>query len=228
MILRTRRWPTTVLVGVLFGCAHAADGETAGPATDRTGMVGVAGGRLYFETGGQGDPVVLLHGGGLDLRMWDGVWPDLARNHHVIRYDLRAHGRSTAAFPGDGVADLRALLDSLGIGTTSLVGLSMGSGVALEFAARYPARVQRLVLVSLSGPRDPADAPALLEKAATIRVPTLVLRGESDERAAAFQIADAIPGAQTAVITGAGHLPNLDQPARFVSAVERFLRGLHP
>ncbi|MFE0102908.1 alpha/beta fold hydrolase [Streptomyces sp. NPDC059009] len=53
------------------------------------------GGQLWAERGGTGSPVVLLHGAGMDSRLWDAVVPGLSRRHDVIRYDARGLGRST-------------------------------------------------------------------------------------------------------------------------------------
>jgi pimeloyl-ACP methyl ester carboxylesterase len=107
------------------------------------------GSRIYYEESGPADAptVVLLHDGLLDSATWDQVWPQLVRRHHVVRYDRRGMGRSDpprAAFiPTE---DLRALLDSLGIASATLVGSSSGSGLAIDFAIRHPDRVDRLVL----------------------------------------------------------------------------------
>ncbi|MFF7990297.1 alpha/beta fold hydrolase [Kitasatospora xanthocidica] len=119
------------------------------------------GGRLWAERGGSGSPVVLLHGSGMDSRLWDAVLPELARHHDVIRYDARGLGRSDRPErPFDDVADLRAVLDHFGLASAALVGLSMGGETALDFALAHPGRVTALALVgaSVSGhdwPQDP-------------------------------------------------------------------------
>ncbi|MCX5195374.1 alpha/beta fold hydrolase [Streptomyces sp. NBC_00249] len=119
------------------------------------------GGRLWAERNGTGSPVVLLHGAGMDSRLWDGVVAELARHHDVIRYDARGLGRSTPpGEPFSDVEDLRAVLDHFGLRRASLVGLSMGGETALDFALAHPERVTALALVgaSVSGhvwPRSP-------------------------------------------------------------------------
>nr|BFD91992.1 alpha/beta hydrolase [Kitasatospora sp. Xyl93] len=109
------------------------------------------GGRLWAERRGTGSPVVLLHGAGMDSRLWDAVAPALSRHHDVIRYDARGLGRSSSperAF--DDVADLGAVLDHAGLRSAALVGLSMGGETALDFALAHPGRVTALGLVGAS------------------------------------------------------------------------------
>ncbi|GEB54739.1 alpha/beta fold hydrolase [Streptomyces gardneri] len=109
------------------------------------------GGRLWAERSGTGTPVVLLHGAGMDSRLWDAVVPELARHHDVIRYDARGLGRSTPpSEPFGDVEDLRAVLDHFGLRRAALVGLSMGGETALDFALAHPERVAALALVGAS------------------------------------------------------------------------------
>ncbi|MER7579922.1 alpha/beta fold hydrolase [Kitasatospora sp. NPDC097691] len=118
------------------------------------------GGRLWAARGGSGSPVVLLHGSGMDSRLWDGVLPELARHHDVIRYDARGLGRSTEPErPFDDVEDLCAVLDHFGLASAALVGLSMGGETALDFTLAHPDRVTALALVgaSVSGHDWPAS-----------------------------------------------------------------------
>jgi 3-oxoadipate enol-lactonase len=122
--------------------------------TVQSGYVEIEGGRLYYEDLGRGDPVVLIHGGFLDRRMWDPQFEVFARRFRVIRYDVRGHGLS----PTDSVTfadheDLRRLLDALEIPTATIVGLSMGGQIAVDFALSNPGRVSALVLAGpgLSG-----------------------------------------------------------------------------
>lgn len=106
--------------------------------------------QTYYEDIGQGEPVVFIHGFSLDHRMWQGQM-EFAKQYRVVRYDVRGHGRSVAEPPwtaGDQVADLLALLDHLKIQRAHLVGLSMGGGIAVNFALAHPERVKSLVLVA--------------------------------------------------------------------------------
>jgi len=121
----------------------------------------------FYEDSGDGPPVVLVHGYGADLRLWDAQVPALVEaGFRVIRPDVRGHGRSL--IPPDGYtyenysADLRDLLDrlnierpateSLSLESAHVVGLSMGGGIALQFALDHPQRVLSLTLVDSALP----------------------------------------------------------------------------
>jgi pimeloyl-ACP methyl ester carboxylesterase len=109
---------------------------------------------LWAEQRGAGTPVVLLHGAGMDSRLWDPVFPVLAKHCRVIRYDARGLGRSAPpSGPFSDVADLRAILDRFGVSRAALVGLSMGGETAVDFTLAHPNRVSALALIgtSLSG-----------------------------------------------------------------------------
>jgi len=127
----------------------------------QTGFVDVEGARLYYEAAGQGEPVVLIHGGFLDRRMWDGQFETFARSHRVIRYDVRAHGLSqTDSVTFADHEDLHDLLAALDIPRATFIGLSMGGQIAIDFALTYPQMTRALVLVGsgLSGyPFDSED-----------------------------------------------------------------------
>ncbi|HTB88631.1 MAG TPA: alpha/beta fold hydrolase [Steroidobacteraceae bacterium] len=105
------------------------------------------GGWLQYATAGEGDPVVFIHGFGLDLNMWDPQWSAFAERHRVIRYDMRGYGGSSVPEgPYSHVDDLLALIDFLGTGPVHLVGLSLGGRVALRVAAAHPEAVRSLTL----------------------------------------------------------------------------------
>ncbi|MFE5508218.1 alpha/beta fold hydrolase [Amycolatopsis japonica] len=113
------------------------------------GRIQVENGELAYEIRGEGDPVVLLHGGMLDSRMWDAEMRELGRHHTVIRYDARGHGESsTPTERFRHYEDLRALMTALELPRTSLVGLSGGGRIAVDFALTYPELVENLVLVA--------------------------------------------------------------------------------
>jgi 3-oxoadipate enol-lactonase len=121
---------------------------------------------VLVEGDDEGEPVVLLHGHALDLRVWDDQATALARaGYRVIRYDQRGHGGSGSP-PcgyrlGDHAADLGALLRHLGAAPAHVVGLSKGGGIALETALRDRAAVRSLVLVAPLVPDFPLS-PELL------------------------------------------------------------------
>lgn len=114
------------------------------------------GGRLRYSTAGAGEPVVLIHGLGLDAAMWDPQWPVLQRAFRTIRYDVRGFGDSTLPQgPYSHSADLLELLDFLDARPAHVVGLSMGGQLALRFALEHAGAVRSLTLIdaALSGYR---------------------------------------------------------------------------
>jgi 3-oxoadipate enol-lactonase len=113
---------------------------------------------LWHEDTGEGAPLVLLHQGVVDSRIWDPVMPLLAERHRVIRYDQRGFGRSPMPDgPYSVVADLISVLEDAGIETAALVGASRGGGIALTTALEHPDRVSALVLVGTGLPGRPID-----------------------------------------------------------------------
>lgn len=105
------------------------------------------GASLHYTLAGQGDPLVFIHGFGLDAAMWDAQWPVFAQHHRVIRYDMRGYGSSSLpAGPYSHVDDLLALIDSFSARPVHLVGLSLGGRVALRVAALHPEAVRSLTL----------------------------------------------------------------------------------
>ncbi|SHH69632.1 alpha/beta fold hydrolase [Streptomyces sp. 3214.6] len=115
----------------------------------------VHGYRRAFRMAGEGPALVLIHGIGDSSKTWAGLIPDLARNHTVIAPDLLGHGASDKPRADYSVAayanGLRDLLSTLGVESATLVGHSLGGGVAMQFAYQFPERTERLVLVSAGG-----------------------------------------------------------------------------
>jgi len=112
----------------------------------------VTNGSIHCEILGQGHPVILIHGGFGDRRMWDQQFQELAAHYLVVRYDHRGFGRSS--FPDQlysPVEDLLRLMEELKIQQAHVVGNSIGGSLALDFALQYPERVNRMVLVA-AGP----------------------------------------------------------------------------
>ena len=107
------------------------------------------GARIHYERAGEGMPVILLHAGVADLRMWDPQVPAFARQFDVIRPEMRGFGKSDLPpRPWSARADLLALMDELGLKPAHLVGCSMGGSLALDFALDHAERVSKLVLVA--------------------------------------------------------------------------------
>jgi pimeloyl-ACP methyl ester carboxylesterase len=182
-----------------------------------TGHVKLAGGvtavlerpgaRLVYEVSGDGPAVVLIHGFGLDMRMWDPQVGPLAARFRVVRYDCRGFGASGPFDPGvpyTHAGDLVALLDHLGIDGAVLAGLSFGGRVAgypgQHWLGQDPHRETRRPLDVLEG----------------IAVPALVAVGERDApgfREMSAVLARRIPGAAYHLVADAGHMVTMEQPA---------------
>jgi pimeloyl-ACP methyl ester carboxylesterase len=117
----------------------------------------------YLEAG-DGPVLLLVHGMGGSFHNWDEVIEPLARAHTVIAPDLPGHGTSEAGSGdysvGSLAASLRDLLAALGHERATLVGHSLGGGVAMQFSYQFPEMVERLVLVS-SGGLGPEVSPVL-------------------------------------------------------------------
>src|SRR2546421_10126479 len=111
--------------------------------------------RISYLPAGEGPVLLLVHGIASDSQTWRAALPLLARRATVIAPDLPGHGTS-AKTPGDYslgslASSLRDLLIKLGHERATLVGHSLGGGVAMQFAYMFPERTERLVLVSSGG-----------------------------------------------------------------------------
>ena len=108
--------------------------------------------KLYYETHGTGRPMILLHGGLGSGEMFGPVLPQLAERHQVVTVDLQGHGRTADIDRPIDVrlmaGDIAALIDQLGLASPDVVGYSLGGGVALQTAVKFPKKVRRLVVVS--------------------------------------------------------------------------------
>ncbi len=114
----------------------------------KTSTASINGATLYYELVGEGEPLVLVHAGIADSRMWDAQIEVFAQRYRVIRYDMRGFGKTAMVKgPYSHHEDLRSLLDYLGVRRAHLVGCSMGGATVLDFALRFPERVAALVLV---------------------------------------------------------------------------------
>jgi pimeloyl-ACP methyl ester carboxylesterase len=267
---------------------------------------------LAYVTGGQGPAVFLIHGIGGDWHTWEPVLDGLARQHQVVAVDLPGHGSSSKS-AGDyslgALANaLRDLGGALGIERATVVGHSLGGGVAMQFSYQFPERCERLVLVSsgglgpdvglilraaalpgsdlflsLTAPpfrslvnlaasvgrglrlRPAADAEfyartyaALSDRdtraafLGTLRgvvgtrgqlvdardrlylaehMPALIVWGERDAMlpvAHGREAHEAMPGSRLEIFDDAGHLPQLDDPERFVATLQDFVATTEP
>lgn len=121
------------------------------PASFKTEIVNADGARLYVRVGGSGPAVVLIHGFGDTGDMWTPLAVALAKDHRVIVPDLRGMGLSSKPAGGydkkTQAGDIRAILDQLGVDQAEIVGHDIGTMVAYAYAARYPGKTTKLVVI---------------------------------------------------------------------------------
>lgn len=112
-------------------------------------VVPIGGAKFAGEEAGQGETIVFIHAGVADRRMWRDQLAGLSDRYHCIAYDARGAGQTTS--PNESFydyKDLHALLDTLDVGTVTLVGCSNGGAIAIDFALAWPERVCSLVLMA--------------------------------------------------------------------------------
>jgi len=117
-----------------------------------SGYADVNGIKLYHEIYGQGEPLVLLHGGLMTIGEMVTPLEPLAKTHQVIAVELQGHGRTAdtdrpLSFETMG-DDIAALLNQLNISRADIVGLSLGAAVGLRTAIQHPEKIRRLVVIS--------------------------------------------------------------------------------
>jgi pimeloyl-ACP methyl ester carboxylesterase len=121
-------------------------------AAVQSGFAPINGAQLYYEVAGEGSPVVFVHAGVADHRLWDDQFALLAQQYKVVRYDMRGFGKSE---PVEGEfahrEDLYELMKFLGIERAHLIGCSMGGGFSMDVALNHPDMAASLTMVC-SGP----------------------------------------------------------------------------
>lgn len=121
------------------------------PKIDRDGVA------IHYEVHGSGPPLLLTHGFSSTSAMWQGQVDALSREHQLILWDMRGHGRSD--YPDDPraysetltVADMAAILDAVGAERAIIGGLSLGGYMSLAFYRAHPERVRALLIID-TGP----------------------------------------------------------------------------
>ena len=195
MLSKRPVWPLALLLlatGLLLA-AGCSDGETPEPAAAEatvatlhselepsdSGFADANGARLYYEVYGEGEPLLLIMGLGANHLSWTLQIPVYAREFQVIVFDNRGTGQSS--FPQDVdltipsmADDAAALLDTLGLESAHVYGISMGGMIAQEMALRHPEKVRSLILgattpggLNAVSP-DPETLRALIEQGAAI------------------------------------------------------------
>jgi pimeloyl-ACP methyl ester carboxylesterase len=131
------------------------------------GIAEINGAKIAYEVTGNGVPLVLIHAGIADRRLWNHQVEVFAQTYQVIRYDLRGFGESN--FPDGDYShyqDLRGLLDHLQIAQAHLCGVSMGGSTAIDFTLTSPERVKSLIVVGSSASGfTPTRSPEEIAKA---------------------------------------------------------------
>jgi pimeloyl-ACP methyl ester carboxylesterase len=148
-----------VIMAVVLSCSAASPAfaqQFTFPTGFRTQEVTTNGATIHVRTGGRGPAVVLLHGYGETGDMWVPMAADLARDHTVVVPDLRGLGLSSKPASGfdkkTQAGDVAGVLDALGIARADLVTHDIGNMVGFAFAAQYPQRVTRFVLIDAPVP----------------------------------------------------------------------------
>ncbi len=137
--------------------------------TTDSGFLETNGARIFYEVDGMGEPVVMVHAGVANLRMWAAQADALKDAYRVIRHDTRGFGRTeTDAVEFSNRADLAAVLDHVGESSAHVVGLSRGAQIALDFALELPDRVRSLTFSGggVGGYEPPSETdPAVFDEA---------------------------------------------------------------
>jgi 3-oxoadipate enol-lactonase len=143
--------------GIMMTCGRDSSREKSEGETmidmggAMSGYAQVNGAKIYYEEAGEGTPLVMLHAGIADSRMWQNQQEYFSQYYKVITYDLRGFGKTgMPEGPYAHYLDLAGLLDTLGIDSAVVMGCSLGGSVAIDFALEYPERVRGLVLVGSS------------------------------------------------------------------------------
>ncbi|MES2186798.1 MAG: alpha/beta hydrolase [Pseudomonadota bacterium] len=142
---------------MLFAAPASASAETLDfPASFAVRDVTTNGATIHVRSGGTGPAVVLLHGYGETGDMWVPLAVDLARDHTVIVPDLRGLGLSSKPAGGfdkrTQAGDVSGVMAALGVQQADVVAHDIGNMVAFQFAAQYPQRIRRLVLIDAPVP----------------------------------------------------------------------------
>jgi pimeloyl-ACP methyl ester carboxylesterase len=144
-----KRCPHLLLLALLVisfaGCGSEVE-ESSASETDpspRSGTMTAGGVELFFETAGEGETLLLLHGGGLDGRMWEPQVDTLGTEYRLVRADLPGHGKSPVPpNPFCHGEVLRDLLQELEIGKAHVIGLSGGAIAGMHLAIENPENSQ--------------------------------------------------------------------------------------
>ena len=129
----------------------AAGSALAQPAGDRVEVNGM---QMYYEVSGEGEPIIVLHGGHMNIDTMGGIIPKLAENHRVYALEFQGHGRTEdidRPITYENLADdVAAFMEAVGLGKADVFGYSMGAAAGLQLAIRHPEKVDQLVAASVA------------------------------------------------------------------------------
>ena len=139
------------IIVMLFFVAFQSYGQTGKPA--ESGYAPVNGIKIYYEVYGEGKPLVLLHGAFYTIAMnWGQLIPELSKTRKVIAIEMQGHGHTPFSDRKLSIttlaSDLEGVMDYLKIDSADVAGFSMGGSIAYQFAAQYPKRLSKLVIIS--------------------------------------------------------------------------------
>lgn len=151
--VRLSSFPAVLIFSMMLAVFPAL-AQSSAPAGAQGGFAEINGTKIYYEVAGAGHPLVLIHGGQMDLRMWDEQFQLFSKAYRVVRFDVRGYGKSPASknvYASED--DLAALLKYLKVEKAYVVGLSLGGRIAIDFALTHPEMTDGIVPVApgLSG-----------------------------------------------------------------------------
>lgn len=138
-----------LIAGVLLATSPAtARSEAVGARVEVNGM------QMYYETSGEGDPLIVLHGAYMNIPTMGEIIPLLARSRKVIAVEMQGHGRTTdidrpITYPNL-ADDIAAFMEAIDVEKADVFGYSMGAAVGLQLAIRHPEKVDRAALTSVA------------------------------------------------------------------------------
>jgi len=175
----------------------------------------------HYEVHGSGEPFFLHHGLTSSCEMWHPHLPWLTRRYQVILMDARGHGMTTAPAGDDRYSweimadDVNRLLEHLGVGRAIIGGLSMGGGVSLAFALRYPEKVRALIL---------CDSAGVGVRSPQMQVPREQMDRQMEERESMVREYGVVEMAYRSIANGLAPRPVLEDPVLQEEYIERMSR----
>ncbi len=141
----------TLFLALLFlfaSCLFSQKLRTNSHMSIESGYLDVENGKLFYESAGEGDNIVLIHDGLIHREIWDEQFLVFADNFSVVRYDRRGYGKSpTPQTRYSQIEDLNQVFEKLDIDEAIVIGMSAGGGLAVDFTLKYPEKVSALILV---------------------------------------------------------------------------------